>query len=39
MVLSPLQERFVGRLPPCSGGVDSLEARTTLGKVRCEQIG
>lgn len=35
MVLSPyLQERFVGRLPPCSGGLGSLEARTTLGKVR-----
>ncbi|CAJ1358503.1 unnamed protein product [Effrenium voratum] len=30
---SPLgQERFKGRLPPCSGGPNSLEARTTLGK-------
>ena len=26
------EERFVGRLPPCSGGPDSLEARTILGK-------
>jgi len=26
------EERFAGRLPPCSGGVGSLEARTSLGK-------
>lgn len=26
------QERFAGRLPPCSGGKGSLEAKVTLGK-------
>jgi len=26
------EERFKGRLPPCSGDASSLEARTTLGK-------
>ncbi|CAK9021962.1 unnamed protein product [Durusdinium trenchii] len=27
------EERFAGRLPPCSGGKGSLEAKVTLGKV------
>eukprot|EP00439_Symbiodinium_sp_Y106_P020155 s1099_g2.t1 len=26
------EERFAGRLPPCSGGVGSLEAKTVLGR-------
>ena len=26
------EERFVGRLPPCSGGPESMEGRSQLGK-------
>ena len=32
------EERFVGRLPPCSGGPKSLEARTLLGKAFLQSL-
>eukprot|EP00438_Fugacium_kawagutii_P011226 Skav228656 [mRNA] locus=scaffold2369:149724:171604:+ [translate_table: standard] len=32
------EERFVGRLPPCSGGPDSLEGRTLLGKAFLQNL-
>ncbi|CAK9107243.1 Uncharacterized protein SCF082_LOCUS49926 [Durusdinium trenchii] len=32
------EERFVGRLPPCSGGPESLEARTLLGKAFLQSL-
>lgn len=32
------EERFVGRLPPCSGGAGSLEARVALGKAFLEAL-
>jgi hypothetical protein len=32
------EERFVGRLPPCSGGPESMEGRTQLGKAFLQSL-